>query len=266
MCRLLAATSSTPRTLADIAGEAAIGGCLALSAQHRDGWGLSWLEDGRVRVAKAPRRADDDPELDRLLHTVTSTGFLLHLRWATPGFGLSYADTHPYTHGGRIALGHNGALYAGTRLPELVPPQLAAHRQGTTDSEVFFLHVVAETEEHPLAEGLVRAVGRVIDFCTPSSLNSVVLTQDEIAVVVSYDPDQAPPHPGVDGVSRPDSEYYRIRCRISDEAVVFASSGFPQAGWADVANGTVATVRLGTTEIRQTPVTRPLRVADPAAG
>jgi predicted glutamine amidotransferase len=260
MCRLLTATTSVPRSLAEIAGEAALGGCLALAAQHRDGWGLSWLQDGVVRVAKAPRPADQDSELQRLLETVTSTGFLLHLRWATPGFGLSYADTHPYVFDGRIALGHNGALHAGTRLPQLVPPALAARREGSTDSEAFFLQVVAETEQHPLAEGLARAVEHVTDCCAPSSLNSVVLTPEQIAVVVAYDPGQAPPHPAPDGTTALDAEYYRVRCRTTDDAVVFASSGFPQPGWSEVSNGTIATVPLGTSEVRQTPVTPPLRL------
>ena len=54
---------------------------------------------------------------------------------------------------------------------------------------------------------------------------------------------QPPPQPLEDE----DPEYYRLRYRVTVDAVVVSSSGWG-GGWQDLANGDVLTVRRGTLE------------------
>ncbi|MGH9067346.1 MAG: class II glutamine amidotransferase [Acidimicrobiales bacterium] len=264
MCRLLAVASEEPTTLAGALGDDGLATFLALSELHPDGWGLAYLDSGsRVAVEKAPVPGGSDARLARLASSVASTGLVLHLRHASPGFPVNLANTHPFADGDRLAFAHNGALYGGEREIDLVPPALAGRREGTTDSECWFWRVVADVSEHGLAGGLALAAGAAAATCGPSSLNAAVLAAGDgsgheraggpgrashpaLAALAWYDPDKGPPHPSPDGgPDRPDPEYYRLRWRQGRGSVVVASSGWPQEGWDELANGTMLVLRPG---------------------
>ena len=63
------------------------------------------------------------------------------------------------------------------------------------------------------------------------------MTPDELIAMCRYDP--AGP------LEDKDPEYYRLRYRVSDDAVVVSSSGWGR-GWQELANGDLLVVRRGT--------------------
>ncbi len=135
----------------------------------------------------------------------------MHLRWATRGFGLDLADTHPFLRdgraGGSVAFAHNGAVKSIAGLEQLVPKGERAVFEGSTDSERYFLAVLAALEhegdeEHALRE-VLRAVG---ERCSYASLNCLLLTPEHLYVVCSYDPT----HPDARYLVGRDLDYFRL--------------------------------------------------------
>jgi hypothetical protein len=74
-----------------------------------------------------------------------------------------------------------------------------------------------------------------------ASLNCLLMTPDELVGLCRYDP--AGP------LEDADPEYYLLRYRVSDGAVVVSSSGWAR-GWQELANGDLLTVRRATLETR----------------
>ncbi|UOY02282.1 class II glutamine amidotransferase [Blastococcus sp. PRF04-17] len=89
------------------------------------------------------------------------------------------------------------------------------------------------------AEAL-RATADEIAATTPfTSLNCLLLTPDELYAFCRYDTEG----PFEDD----DPEYYSLRYRVTDGAVVVSSSGWG-TGWQELADGELLAVRRGTLE------------------
>ncbi len=78
MCRLLAFTSLERKSFYDVVG-ADFDKFVALSAEHKDGWGMA--HDGNILKDLKP--AVESPELNQSASTVMTDGALLHLRLAS---------------------------------------------------------------------------------------------------------------------------------------------------------------------------------------
>jgi predicted glutamine amidotransferase len=262
MCRLLGWTGTTPRSAAEALGPDAFDAFVNLGRFHRDGWGVGWWPDGsqpeHPEVRKAPTAASEDPEFRRVGEDVRTNAGVAHLRWATPNMAITAANCHPFVWGG-LAMAHNGGIYPQARLGEILPPPWEGRLVGSTDSERYLLSVVVGTEhgKRPVADALADTVSYLFSGWSPSSLNAVCLTPDELIVVCAYDPDLPPGRlPEV-----PDM-YYRLRWKADDHGVVVASSGFDQldtSGWSTLGNmAMLIAPRTG-----GAPVTRRLDVAVP---
>ena len=232
MCRLLGFVSHNPTTLRELLGEKELHEFSELSLKHADGWGFARATDAGVEVTKAPDAARESALFSSVSTNQRAELGLLHLRWATLGLPLSPENTHPFIHG-QIAFHHNGSVNPPESLDALIPAEFAALRKGTTDSERYFLAVLAAASEGDPATALERAATRISSQCEFSSLNAMTITPDRLQVINLFDPDAE----ALEG----EPEYYRIGYRIEAGSVVVASSGWG-SGWSYLENGDILTV------------------------
>jgi len=122
MCRLLGYCSLRSAPVASLLTEEGLLGFTALSAFHSDGWGMAWYNTDGPHVEKSARRAEDEPDYGRLTHRPLGDIGLVHLRWATPGLGIGYHNSHPFRYG-PYTLAHNGAIHPQDRLGEMLPAE-----------------------------------------------------------------------------------------------------------------------------------------------
>lgn len=254
MCRLLGWTGTTPRSAAEAIGPDAFNAFVELGRLHRDGWGLAWWPTSPPTGSEGPTcpaadeptapafvhsttAATEGPELRRLGAAVTTDAGIAHLRWATPSMPVVTANCHPFVRAD-LAMAHNGGLHPIDRLNEILPPEWEARMDGNTDSERYMLSVVAAAEEgRSVADALADVLPALWSGWTPSSLNAIWLTPNELIAVCVYDPDFASPE-----LPEPADRYYRLSRRQDEHGVVVASSGFDQAatdGWSPLDNMTM---------------------------
>lgn len=138
----------------------------AKSPTNGDGFGLAWYgnrpEPGLYRDILP---AWSDPNLKSLCRQIRSGLFLAHVRAATGG-ATSRANCHPFVSG-RWSFMHNGQISGferiRRRLEAAIGDDLYDQRQGTTDSELFFLLMLEEGLDDDPQGAVARAAGRVIE-------------------------------------------------------------------------------------------------------
>jgi glutamine amidotransferase len=120
-------------------------------AVNGDGFGIAWYDQGEVPgVYRDVLPAWADGNLTSLCRMVRSRLFLAHVRASTVG-ETSRQNCHPFSFG-RWSFCHNGQVphFANIRreLEAKLPDDLYAARQGSTDSEMIFLTLLANGLEH----------------------------------------------------------------------------------------------------------------------
>jgi predicted glutamine amidotransferase len=257
MCRLLGWTAATPVRLPQLVGPV-LDDFVALSREHRDGWGVAWREsDGTVRTFRSTRPAYADPQLAEVLGDVRATGGILHLRWATPGLPVRVENNHPFVADG-LGFAHNGAIRPVSGLLALVPERERPTLTGDTDSERYFRVILDRAAGGDLVAGIRAAITDIDAALTPSSLNALLLGEDLLVAVSVHDVDSAPTlgspraaaerasadetDPAKQGPPETEAGYFDLSYRIDGDALVVASSGWPQRGWTVVPNGSALIV------------------------
>ncbi len=245
MCRLLGYATAAPASVVDVVGEAELPAFVELSRTHGDGWGVAWAMEDGVEVHKCHDAAVTSLEFAAHAAETPSDAGLVHLRWATMGLEVKLENAHPFTDG-YVAFAHNGSIYPPVSIDPLIDPEVAGLRRGDTDSERYFLVVLSRLRRGMSPEeALADAVADIARTCRFSCLNCVLLTPEALYAVNHYDP-RTLDHP---------EEYYHLSYRVSPDAVVVASSGWPQDGWTPMANGEMLAVRRHTLEMVTTRIT-----------
>ncbi len=253
MCRLLGYCTRDRRSVADMLGEGGLRDFTALSALHADGWGMAWYNAEGQHAHRSARRAVDEPGYQELAQASLGDMGLVHLRWATPGLGISERNSHPFRYG-PYTFAHNGAIHPQDRLAELLPDGWGERLAGTTDSEHYFLHIMARLEAH--RGDLVAAISDTADHIDrvlhPNSLNAILLSPAALYAVCWHYPARLPASAlRSRGHGRTEAEvaaYFDLSYQVSTDAVVVASSGWPQDGWTPVPNRHVLVVDRATHE------------------
>jgi predicted glutamine amidotransferase len=248
MCRLLAHVARQPRTVAEAIGAADLASFADLSPRHPDGWGMAWWPDAAAAAGDGPPErtravggAREDPAFHVATGQVPAQAAVVHLRGATPGLTLGLENCHPFVRD-RAAFAQNGALYPQDRLSELLPPELEATVDGSTDSERLFRLFHARYGEGGRSfPAVVRdTLADVLQTYTSPVLNAMYLAPDALYVLNAHNPTSVP-------YAGDPPDMFAIRYRIEDDCVIVASSGFDQPasrGWWTLDNMTVLTVRL----------------------
>jgi predicted glutamine amidotransferase len=111
-----------------------------------DGFGIGWYgERERPGVFRDIRPAWSDDNLLSISHQIRSRLFVAHVR-ASTGTASTRSNCHPFSVGPWLFM-HNGQIGGyeriKRRLEREIPDDLYAHRNGTTDSEILFLLLLA---------------------------------------------------------------------------------------------------------------------------
>jgi predicted glutamine amidotransferase len=246
VCRLLAYCSRADASLEDLIGADGLSEFTGLCALHGDGWGMAWYEDAEPAIRKSPVRADAEPEFGQLARQALGGLGLVHLRWATPGLSVIDSNTHPFRHG-QYVFAHNGAIHPQDRLPSMLPGELERDLGGTTDSERYFLLIMSRlaARDGDVVGAIADAAADIDRRFQPNSLNAILLSPDKLYAVCWYYPERIPAAKLREiGLCRPDEidAYFDLAYQATGEAVVVASSGWPQPGWTPLENRHVLVV------------------------
>ncbi|MBU2994158.1 class II glutamine amidotransferase [Octadecabacter sp. B2R22] len=131
-------------------------------AVNGDGFGIAWYDDRKEPgLYRDVLPAWSDGNLTSLCRMVRSRLFLAHVRASTVG-ETSRQNCHPFKFG-RWSFCHNGQVphfpAIRRRLEAALPDDLYAARQGSTDSEMIFLTMLA----HGLDEDPERAIALMLE-------------------------------------------------------------------------------------------------------
>jgi predicted glutamine amidotransferase len=254
MCRLLGYCSLGSTPVANLLTEEGLRGFTALSAFHGDGWGMAWYNTDEPHVQKSTRRAEDEPDYRRLTHRALGDIGLVHLRWATPGLGIGYHNSHPFRYG-PYTLAHNGAVHPQDRLGEMLPAEWERRLTGTTDSERYLLHIMWRLERRggDVVAAIADTVASIANRYAVNSLNAILLSPDKLYAISWHDPARLPEaelrRRGMAGTPEEIAGYFHLAYRMTADAVVAASSGWPQPGWTVLANQSVLVVDRATLDM-----------------
>ena len=254
MCRLLGYCSRGSAAAASLLTEQGLRDFTALSAYHSDGWGMAWYNAGGPQIRTSTRRAVDDPGYGPLAHRALGDLGLVHLRWATPGLGIGYDNSHPFRYG-PYTLAHNGAIYPQDRLGEMLPAEWERRLTGRTDSERYLLHIMWRLERRggDVVAAIADTVASIANRYAVNSLNAILLSPDKMYAVSWHDPARIPEaelrRRGMASTPEETAGYFHLACRITADVVVAASSGWPQPGWTVLPNQNVLVVDRATLEM-----------------
>jgi predicted glutamine amidotransferase len=266
MCRLLGYCARREASAASLLTEEGLAGFTALSAFHGDGWGMAWYNSSGPHIRKSARRARDEPDYAGLAHSALGDTGLVHLRWATPGLYVGYENSHPFRYG-PYAFAHNGAIHPQDRLGEMVPPDWERRLGGTTDSERYLLHLMwrLEARDGNMLGAISDTIASIAGRYAANSLNAILLSPARLYAISWHDPARIPAAQlRARGIATSDEEvacYFQLAYRASAQAVVVASSGWPQPGWTLLPNGSVLAVdrhTLKASVVSLEPATAPL--------
>jgi predicted glutamine amidotransferase len=230
MCRLLGWAARTPRTLCDLLGEEDLDAFTSLSRNHGDGWGVAWSTDKDLAVQKSTEPAYASREFAEWAHGEPHDLGLVHLRRATLGLPVWLENTHPFREG-TVAFAHNGSIRPPSSLDALLSRRMRREMVGTTDSERYFRAVLSQAADGDLVSGLAQTVRTIADTKDFSSLNCLLLTPDRLYAACRFDPES----------HEDEGDYFHLRYRVTDDAVVVASTGWGQ-GWQLLGNGQLLVV------------------------
>jgi predicted glutamine amidotransferase len=263
MCRLVGWVSRPGLTLRSVLGEESFAAFAQLSRIHADGWGIAYASDGEVAIEKSTTCAFTDPAFHTVASDVATEAGIAHLRWATPGLPVELSNTHPFRHG-QTAFAHNGAIHPLDQISQLLPASWHARLSGTTDSEHYFLALMAEVDDDgaDIPTAVARVADRVARTYAANSLNAMLLTSTALYVVNCHDPSVQPSLPtlsaptveGLVAAIEEDAPYFDLRYRRTRSAVVVASSGFAQpegGGWRPLANNSMLIVNRETLTVQE---------------
>ena len=132
MCEILAVCSREPRSFSAVMPWARK---MAYYGLVNFGWGVAWLDRGRVRRYRFEGRLSEDERAERALAGVSSTHYLVHFRRPNRLSTVQLADTQPFlSRDERFAFCHNGSF---TREAEF-RGRFEGRLEGKADSEVGF--------------------------------------------------------------------------------------------------------------------------------
>ncbi len=216
-----------------------------------DGFGLGWYgERARPGVFRDIRPAWSDENLLSIAHQIRSRLFFAHVR-ASTGTSSTRSNCHPFAVGPWLFM-HNGQIGGyhrlKRRLEHLIPDDLFEHRQGTTDSELIFLLMLANGLETDPAGAVERTLGEVLGQMLAAGIEeplrfTAAFTKGDRVYAVRYASDPEPPtlytramsdREGMLVVSEPLDDTRDGWQAVAPQQLILASPGAVEARTLDV--------------------------------
>ena len=155
---------------------------------NADGFGVAWLSNGIPCTYKNSLPIWSDTNLDSLGRSLGSHLWLANVRSATPGQGISEANTQPFVKD-KLIFTHNGCLKPfnkniKTRLLDIMSNEIRAEINGDSDSlYLFALLQQSLLTNNSLVEAIMDVMNNLKMICesdTKAFLNFVVTDGDAI--------------------------------------------------------------------------------------
>lgn len=226
MCRLLGYVAKAPTSIEKFAGPA-FKEFVKLSEVHKDSWGLCLVDSNQVELKKSAETAATSANFDAIAKNSSSSGGLLHFRWASPGIEVNDVNAHPFSYED-ICFIHNGALSPYDALLPEISEDLIALREGSGDSELLFLFALTKIKKQGFVPGVLDAIRSIKKSYEYSSLNSMFLNSSHLVVISEHHEDNRP--------SWAEPNYYEVSYRLDGMGCLVASSGWSQSGWTLMPN------------------------------
>lgn len=173
----------------------------AKTPTNGDGFGIGWYgERAEPGLYREVLPAWNDQNLASLAHQIRSGLFFAHVR-ASTGTSSSRPNCHPFAHGPWLFM-HNGQiggyLQLRRQLEALIPDPLYDRREGTTDSEILFLLLLANGLEADPLGALSRTLAQVTGVMAAAGMKEPLrftsaLTDGRSIYALRYASDDRPP-------------------------------------------------------------------------
>ena len=222
MCRLLAFTSLERKSFYDVVGSD-FDKFVALSAEHKDGWGIGYEGE----VIKDIKPAQESELLTQTGQNLETSGALFHLRLASKGIVVNIDNNHPFTHGTTTFM-HNGTIRPSDTAEQFINEKYKALITGTTDSERFFYALLSQIDELGLVEGARKTVNLIRAIADYSALNIMVQTPDTLIAICEFNEENKSEWSGPD--------HYELRFTQRGEDFLIASTGWGNTDWQHLDN------------------------------
>jgi predicted glutamine amidotransferase len=234
MCRLLAFTSLERKSFYDVVGSD-FEKFVALSAEHKDGWGIGY--EGEVVKDISP--AKESALLTETGKNLETAGALFHLRLASKGITINIDNNHPFTHGTTTFM-HNGTIRPSDTAEQFISQKYRELVTGTTDSERFFYAVLSQIDELGLVEGVRKTVNLIRAIADYSALNIMVQTPETLIAVCEFNETNQSEWSGPD--------HYELRFSAREGDFLVASTGWGNSDWEHLNNHQMLVVNRSTLE------------------
>ena len=234
MCRLLAFTSLERKSFYDVVGSD-FDKFVALSAEHKDGWGIGYEGE----VIKDIKPAQESELLTQTGQNLETSGALFHLRLASKGIVVNIDNNHPFTHGSTTFM-HNGTIRPSDTAEQFINEKYKALITGTTDSERFFYALLSQIDELGLVEGARKTVNLIRVIADYSALNIMVQTPDTLIAICEFNEENKSEWSGPD--------HYELRFTQRGEDFLIASTGWGNTDWQHLDNHQMLVVNRSTLE------------------
>ena len=234
MCRLLAFTSLERKSFYDVVGSD-FEKFVALSAEHKDGWGIG--HEGEV--IKDINPANQSTLLTESGKSLETAGALFHLRLASKGITINIDNNHPFTHGTTTFM-HNGTIRPSDTAEQFISEKYKPLVTGTTDSERFFYALLSQVDEFGLVEGVRSIVNKIRAIADYSALNIMVQTPDTLIAVCEFNDTNKSEWSGPD--------HYELRFSAREGDFLVASTGWGNSDWEHLNNHQMLVVNRSTLE------------------
>jgi predicted glutamine amidotransferase len=234
MCRLLAFTSLERKSFYDVVGSD-FEKFVALSAEHKDGWGIGYEGE----VIKDINPANQSSLLTETGKRLETAGALFHLRLASKGITINIDNNHPFTHGTTTFM-HNGTIRPSNTAEQYISEKYKPLVTGTTDSERFFYALLSQIDEFGLVEGVRSIVNKIRAVADYSALNIMVQTPDTLIAVCEFNDTNKSEWSGPD--------HYELRFSAREGDFLVASTGWGNSDWEHLNNHQMLVVNRSTLE------------------
>jgi len=143
----------------------------------------------------------------------------------------------------------------------MLPPDWERRLAGTTDSERYFLHLMWRLAERDgdMVAAIADTTADISRRYTASSLNAILLAPDALYAISFYDRSMVPAVElaRLGRADQPEevAAYFDLAYRVTGDAVVVASSGWPMPGWTPLPSGHVLVTDRRTLATSVRPIT-----------